>query len=374
MKVVHVLREMGAEGGGPAYSVPRLCEGLARHGHQVELTYAGSPVTLDGVSMRASPAWPVLRRLLVSPGQVSAVRAAAEQADIVHTHSLWSMINIASGWIVPGGRARLVTSPRGTLSPWALSCSRHVKTIVMPAQRRAMERADLLHATSIDEVEQIRNAGFRNPVVTIPNGIDLPELTHAKPANEHRTLLYLSRIHPIKGIDALLEAWSRLESRHPDWRLVIAGHGRAPHVAETTSLASRLKLERVDFVGPLYGSAKRDAFLGADLFVLPTHSENFGVAVAEAMAHGCPVIVGRGAPWRDVVTNGAGWWVDTNIDALADALSTALGLSPRKLADMGRNGRCWMERDFAWDAIAARMTEAYNWVAGTGERPDSVHS
>ncbi len=328
---------------------------------------------LPGVAMDVHTPWPIMKRFSFSPGQARSLFHAAPWADIVHNHSLWSMVNVASGWIVPGTGAKLVTSPRGTLSPWALSCSRSVKRVVKPLQWRALHRADLLHATSEVEVQQIRDAGFRAPVVVVPNGIDLPPLPGEKPLRSGRTLLYLSRIHPIKGVDRLLTSWSALQNEFPEWRLVIAGPGRPAHLTQAHDLVRTLKLKRVELPGPLYGADKTSAYFQADLFVLPTHSENFGVVIAEALAHGCPVVVGMGAPWRQVEKRKCGWWVSNEVDELAGSLRTAMTCSPEELGAMGTRGRDWMEQDFGWTSIARRMSEAYRWVLGDSAATTEIH-
>ena len=184
-----------------------------------------------------------------------------------------------------------------------------------------------------------------------------------------RTLLFLSRIHPTKAIDRLLAAWAQLQTRHPDWRLVIAGRGEVAHVEEVEALAKTLGVDRVEFPGPLFGDAKAQAYSGADLFVLPTHSENFGMVVAEALAHGCPAVVSRGAPWAGLETEGCGWWVDNSVESLVAALDAAMHSPPEQLAAMGLRGRAWMERDYGWAAIGQKMDAAYRWLVNGGERP-----
>ena len=185
-------------------------------------------------------------------------------------------------------------------------------------------------------------------------------------------MLYLGRIHPVKGIDLLLRAWGELHGRKPDWRLVIIGQGEAQHEREVRELAAALSLERVQFVGALYGEAKSSAYFNADVFVLPSHSENFGMAVAEALAHGCPAIVSRGAPWSGIERERCGWWVRHDGSELVAALDAAMSLSPERLAEMGRRGRAWMERDFGWDSVAGRMEASYKWLLGAGTMPDCV--
>jgi glycosyltransferase involved in cell wall biosynthesis len=231
-----------------------------------------------------------------------------------------------------------------------------------------LERADLIHATSEIEYGEIRALGFKAPVAIIPNGIDLPDLPVSRPTASQRTLLFLSRIHPKKGGDRLLHAWQQLQHVHPDWRVRIVGHGEPSHERELRKLVHALQLERVDFSGPLYGAEKSKAYFEADVFVLPTHSENFGMVVAEALAHGCPVVVSKGAPWAGVQEERCGWWVEPDIDALTEMLGSALSETPRALSAMGARGRTWMQRDFSWSSIAEMMAAAYQLVIEGGIR------
>lgn len=369
MKLVHVVPHIDQEAAGPSYSVPRLCQSLAACGNEVELTCIAARGDIPGVALDLHPQWPILGRFAVSTSLAHALGRKAQAVDVVHNHSLWSMVNVAAGWVVPGRRAKLVTSPRGTLSVWALSRSRGVKRILWPLQRRVLARADLLHATSDVELQEIRAQGFTAPVAVVPNGIDLPDLPPLRPDTGVRTLLFLSRIHPTKGLDRLLHAWAQLQPRHPQWRLVIAGRGEPAHMQEVQALAATLGVQRVEFPGPLYGAAKAKAYFGADLFVLPTHSENFGMVVAEALAHGCPAVVSRGAPWPGLEPEGCGWWVDNSVQTLTAALDAAMQLPPEQLAAMGLRGRAWMERDFGWTAIGQKMDAAYRWLLAGGERP-----
>jgi glycosyltransferase involved in cell wall biosynthesis len=372
MKLLHVVPHINDEASGPSYSVPRLCESLAALGHEVTLSCLAARGEIPGVRLDLHPQWPILARFAISTSHARALSDKSGSVDIVHNHSLWSMVNVAAGLVVPGRRAKLVTSPRGTLSPWALSRSKAVKRVLWPLQRRALVRADLLHATSEVEYQEIRAQGFTAPVVIIPNGIDLPVLLPAKPEDRPRTLLFLSRIHPKKGIDRLLQAWHHLQDAHPDWRLVIAGRGEAEHEREVHELASALKLKRVEFPGPLYGADKSRAYFDAELFVLPTHSENFGMVVAEALAHGCPAVVSRGAPWSGLEREGCGCWVENDSDTLVQTLDVAMRLSSGQLSEMGRKGRAWMERDFGWESVAQQMEATYRWLLGGGESPTRV--
>lgn len=345
---------------------------MAARGHAVTLSCLAAEREVSGVRLDIYPSWPVLKRFAVSPGHALALGRSAGTVDIVHNHSLWSMVNVAAGWAVPGKRAKLVTSPHGTLSTWALSHSKRRKQLLWPLQRRVLERADLLHATCEKEYEDIRGAGLKAPVLIAPNGIDLPVLHERQPAQGTRTLLFLSRVHPVKGIENLLDAWSSLEATHADWKLRIVGPGGASYLASLQARVQANGSHRVEFAGPLYGADKDAAYRNADLFVLPTHSENFGMAVAEALSHECPAVVSHGAPWEGLVTEGCGWWIPNDVNSLRNTLAAAMALPATVLHAMGAKGQMWMARDFSWDAVAASMEAGYRWLLEGGTPPDCV--
>ena len=292
--------------------------------------------------------------------------------DVIHNHSIWSMINVAAGLVVPGRGAKLISSPRGTLSEWAMKHSRAKKALLWPLQRRLFERSDLIHVTSEEEYHDVRRLGFDAPVAIVPNGIDLPEVRHRLREEGGYHVLYLGRIHPQKGIDRLLRAWAECEPRFPGCRLSVVGPGEEAYVRGLRQLAERLSLRRVKWVGPAFGEEKAGYYNRADLFVLPTHSENFGVVVAEALSHGCPVLVTKGAPWAGLQTERSGWWVDNHLDGIRAGLFEALSRTPEELSDMGNRGRQWMSRDFSWSKIAMSMEAAYRWVSKGGAPLDFV--
>lgn len=375
MNLVHLIPHINEEASGPSYSVPRLCTALSLHNCTVELMCLAGRNDVVGVDVRVFSQWPILRRFAVSPGLVRTLLRRAAEVDIVHNHGLWSMMNCASGIVVPSRGAKLVTSPRGTLSPRAMAIRAREKVVMWPIQRLAVDRAELLHSTCDSEYEDIRARGIRRPVAIISNGIDVPAVVNRTVAAEGvvpKTLLFLSRLHPIKGIEQLLEAWRELESRHTDWRLVIAGCGEPYYVKSLCDLVMAYRLRRVTFPGVLYGTEKSSAYSHADLFVLPSHSENFGMVVAEALAYGCPVVVGRGAPWEGVVREGCGWWVSNDIPSIHTALDRAMRLSSSERALMGLRGRAWMIREFGWQSVSERMYLVYQWLMYGGQCPPWV--
>ena len=378
MKLVHVIPHMDEEAAGPTQSVVRLCEALAMRGEYVSLHTMAAKLPPKGVELSVHREWRPLGRFGFSLELVRSLATASRDCDILHNHSLWSFPNMAAGLAFGGKQAKLVTSPRGTLAPAARERSRMKKRVFKPLQWPAISRASLLHATSEMEYADIRQYGLRHPVAVIPNGIDIPTLAldhgESRLSDGPRRLLFLGRLHPIKGVELLLEAWRELQDAHPDWQLTIAGKGDDAYVASLHALAEKLELQRVEFPGAVYGEAKKRLYLASHLFVLPTATENFGMAIAEAQAHAVPVITTKGAPWSGLHSHKSGWWVDRTMLDLTSALDQAMSLDPVALDAAGHRGRQWMIADFDWTSLADQMALAYRWLFEGGTPPDCIRT
>lgn len=378
MAVVFTVAALSIEASGVAYSVRRLCEAVRAAGLDARIA------ALDWSPMNGVPEYVKLfplgfgpRRLGRSPAMARwlAEQVRAGRIAVLHNHGLWMMPNVYPSRARRAGDARLVISPHGTVSEWAWNHHRGRKWVMwhLVGQGRAMHAADAFHATSEEECLDLRRLGFRQPVCVLPNGIDVPPLA-GKSKGGSRTLLYLGRIHKKKGIDFLLRAWAAVEPRFPQWRLVVAGPDDGGYLRQYLALARELGLKRVVFPGPAYGDEKLALYRAAHLFVLPTHSENFGMTVAEALAAGTPAIVTRGAPWAGLIDQRAGWWIEIGVDPLVAALEEALALPDERLVEMGRNGREWMIRDYSWAEIARRMAAFYAWLVKAEAVPPFVRA
>lgn len=382
MRVIHVVPAITEEASGPSYSVVRMCESLIAQGQEVTLA------ALDWAPMLSPPPFLKVFPLGVGPrrlGRSPAMRrwlveqALSGNVDVLHNHGMWQMNAVYPGWATKKGKINLVVSPRGAFSKWAMQYGSRMKKVFWPlVQRPALEYTTCFHATAESEYEDIRRMGFMQPVAVIPNGINIPEMP-PKTATGFRTLLFIGRIHSVKGLDMLLPAWRAVQDRFPEWRLVIAGsddgyYGNSGYLGDMHALAQQLHLKRIEFVGELRGHKKLKAYQEADLYILPSYSENFGMTVAEALAAGMPAIVSKGAPWRGLETHGAGWWIDIGVEPLVACLEDALTYSQAALADMGLRGRGWMEAEFSWAHLGQRMAETYNWLIGNRTAaPDWVH-
>lgn len=357
---------------GPSYSVAALSSALRRLGHDSALMAVGTSPPKPGLEIfpQSLSHIPVLNRLMASCALSSAVNVAASRGALLHLHGLWLLPNILPARAAQRHRVPLIISPRGMLGAAALEFSRNLKRVVLAlGQRRAFETAACFHATAASEVEDIRRAGIKAPIAVIPNGIDIPECDEVSGA---RTVLYLGRLHPKKGIDQLITAWARIADRNPAWRLRIVGPSEVGCRAALERHVKNLGAPRVAFDGPLFGNDRLAAYQQSGLFVLPTLNENFGMVVAEALAAGIPVISTKGAPWQGLEIERCGWWVEQGPDAMASAIDAALALPDVERAAMGVRGRAWMARDFGWDNIAVSMAEVYAWCLGSGGKPDCV--
>lgn len=371
------------EASGPSYSVVRLCQALIAEGKDTRLA------ALDWAPLNSSPSFlntfplgygpkrlgrsPIMKHWLIE-------QCNSGNCQIVHNHGLWTMPNIYPGEVVRKKNIPLITAPRGTMSEWAMNQGSRIKRIFWPlVQKPSLDPTTCFHATSEAEYQDIRRHGFRQPVAVVPNGIDLPPLLPVNKPDKMRTLLFLSRVHPVKGLDLLLSAWQVVQNRFPEWQLRIVGsdtgyHGSSGYLHTVQALAKDLQLKRVTFVGELTGIHKLQEYQNAELFVLPTYSENFGIVVAEALAAGVPAIVSKGAPWVGLNNYQAGWWIDIGMEPLVAALEQTLALSPDTLTLMGSQGRKWMEAEYSWTGIAKQMVTVYDWITGkTTSAPSFVY-
>jgi glycosyltransferase involved in cell wall biosynthesis len=387
LRVCQVVANINRNVGGPAVTVPRLSEALTREGVACALTTLNyeklGPQTEGTGYDLISVAGNYFTRLMrgFSPTLNRRIREESSKANIIHNHGLWMFPNLYARQAATCGRIPLVISPRGMLEEWSLGRSRIKKFMAWHLFERANLRSTaLFHATSEMEVRSLRKLGLHQPIAVIPNGVEIPD-REATPDRESlerkhpelagkRWLLFLSRIHPKKGVSELLRVWREIERDFSQWHLIVAG-------PDLDGYQSRLRREAVDskianrvtFAGMLSGPDRKAAFANADIFVLPTHSENFGIAIAEALAFGLPVITTKGAPWKELTAHECGWWIDLGHAELMQSLKGALCLPKAELSAMGERGRTLMAKKYSWKQVAVQMKQSYEWLLGRNEMP-----
>lgn len=381
MRVVHTVGSLRADHGGPSRSVTALCSGLARQNVDVEivtqLQRAGEPAPIvpddERVALHSVAADAGWRAFLPGGGRFGATVAEkmSQGMGLVHDHGMWLPTNHAAVRAARRAGVPLVISTRGMLAERALQFNAPKKKAAWTLyQHRDLQAAHLLHATAQQEVDDIRRRGLMQPVALISNGVEIPDTLPTPYRGESRKVLYLSRIHPIKGVENLVRAWAQV--RPAGWELVLAGPDERGHRAEVERVIQALSLESVTWAGEVNDQEKWDLYYEADLFVLPTFSENFGIVVAEALASGLPAITTTGAPWTVLEERHCGWWIDTGVDPLVAALREATSLSDERRTEMGRRGRAYVEEKLSWAHVAAEMKAVYAWMLGQGKRPASV--
>ena len=368
MTVLHVILSISRASGGPSRSVQGLVAGLNRAGVEAWLLAlrTGNAPWVDGVEHFVN-------------GESFEDVVLQVKPQIVHLHGLWSQALhrcavICLRWHIP-----YVIAPRGMLEPWSLKQKWFKKRIARWLyQDWDLKCAAALHATAESEAEQFRKLGFRNPIIVSPNGVNVPKKFEPRNTqNTRKRVLFVSRMHQKKGVLELVEAFSRLVVSRQSlvvsgWccELVytVSGELEREYEAKVKARVKELGLEgQFIFTGALNDDEKWEAYARADLFVLPTYSENFGIVVAEALWAGVPVITTKGTPWTELEERECGKWIDlpeegsnpSDWPALQAALTAALEMSDSERREMGVRGRKLVEERYTWDAVVNKMVAGY---------------
>ena len=371
MRVLHIVPSFypAIYHGGPIFSLYELCNGLAEQGVELRVLTTdtagpGKRVKADSFPQLTPAGYPVYfcRRWLfvsVAPGILWHMIGLIRWADVVHLTAVYSFPTIPTLALCRLFNKPVVWSPRGSLLRWEGSTQLGLKAIWERVCRLVSPRKLILHVTSEEEAEQslTRYPGLKFAVIS--NSIHIPAGVSPVLQNGALRLLYLGRIDPKKGIENLLAACALL-NKNSDlswWSLTIAGTGDLQYVESIKTLTKKLVLSsRVKMVGEVMGETKQQLYENADVVLLPSYSENFGMVVAEALAHGVPVIASKKTPWQRLEEKGCGLWVDNDPESLAKSITEINGMP---LKEMGRRGRRWVQEEFSALQKAKEMVEVY---------------
>jgi glycosyltransferase involved in cell wall biosynthesis len=379
MRILHVIPAFypAISWGGPISSMYGLCNALSALPDvklQVLATDSAAPQRAQGIAvaafpMRYPPGYDVYlcRRILGTDMSAELLRclwSMVKTADIVHLSAVYSAPTIPTLLACRLFRKPLVWSPHGALQRWEQSTRSSVKAfwericwVVVPPRL-------VLHATSEAEAQGSRLRFPRIDIRVIPHGVEIPKQVARVNGSGAIRLLYLGRLHPIKGIENLLNACTLLDDHAVDWSLTIAGSGNGVYIQTLLARINELGLRvsekpsprHVAMLGEVSPSAKKALFESTDIIVVPSHTENFGMVVAEALAHGVPVIASTGTPWRSLDEQGCGLCVSNDAETLAKAIEE---MSRMPLSVMGLKGRDWMQRECSWSDRARDMMALY---------------
>lgn len=285
--------------------------------------------------------------------------------DLVHVNCCWMPACAFVQQMAQKRNIKVVLTPHGMLEPWIIR--RHYWTRKLPAlllyQKAAIQNADCLQATAESEKENLLKLGYNSNIKIVKLGIDAESIIMKTSWKKNKQLLFLSRVHVKKGINYLIEAVDDLQKELQGYKILVAGEGDADYVATLKQqIADKGLQEIIQLIGGVYGDKKWELFQTSDFFVLPTHSENFGLAIAESLASGTPVITTVGTPWNDLNSSNSGAWIEIGTQPLVETLRRFLSLSDGELETMGKNGRKLIETKYSAKVMAEEMMEVYQSI------------
>ena len=381
---LQVLSHLSPRYGGIASSVPRLAratEAAGRHVCPIVGFCAQDELRDLGEAERQAMKVfsPGRLRWMVDGSLHRQFREMVRAADGVHIHGLWETHCMTAAGIAQSCRRPYIVSAHGMLEQWALRRRRLKKALYAALiEIRAMRRAACLRALSLDEVDDYRRLGLNNPIAIVPGGVDVPaavspELFRATypQLGGKRIVLFMGRIDQKKGLNLLLAAWARIVEKADDIHLMIAGPD-CGMLASLQQMTDELRLHNsVTFAGMVTGEQKWSMLAAASLFVLPSYSEGFSIAVLEALATGIPVIVTKPCHIPEVGIHHCGWVIQPQLETLEQALGEFLALSCAEAEEIGRHGRELARTRFHSSVVAGQMDQVYAWLQG-GAMPSSV--
>lgn len=389
MRILHFIPHLGRAQGGPVHALHALLVNQADTGniHSIFST----PRDEDGSELDFTPTTAIHRfnnfRALgfrYSPSLSRQVKQPDRiNANLVHSHLLWTHCHFAADRYARKRSIPHLISPCGTLDPGALRHRGFKKSVMGKLfQRAAVRRASCIHAKSEHEKEAIRQYAPGVPIALIPNIISPPDKvreteiswyqeTHFKHPDE-KHLLFLGRIHQVKNLANLIRGWASVCAEFPNWRLILAGPDEEHHQTHLEHLAKQLGIDdRLGWTGILNQDQKWAALACSEYLVLPSYFENFGLAAAEALAMGKPVIASNKTPWSELETRNAGFWVDLDAESIAAAMKKLCEIDDVSRQAMGTRGK-ELVSSFSPDQVQRSWSDLYRWLTGEGPPPSCV--
>jgi glycosyltransferase involved in cell wall biosynthesis len=376
MRVLHVIPSVSERSGGPATAIIPMCRALMREGIEVLLvtTDAGlAGINGDCFEYKGVPArffhsqWG--ESFKYSRPMASWLNANIRNFGLAHIHAVFNHSSVAAARACHAAGVPYVIRPLGTLDPWSMTQKSVRKRLFWQVSGKAMlQRAAAVHYTSEEEKLSTERRMRLNHGKVIALGIETSTASdnvaeHFPELARDPYVLVLSRLHPKKGLDVLIDAFQSLETQY--WRLVIAGDGPSEYVS---MLKNKVEGDRILFTGWLEGARKEAVLGGASLLVLPSHQENFGLCVMEALARSVPVLVSPGVNLAtEIAAANAGWIATIAKDALASKLAEALR-DEEELTRRGWAGK-QLSQKYSWENAARELVRLYQEIVANVGRP-----
>lgn len=371
MKHLHVTQSIEPlRGGGLGFAVKDLHEAMLMDSIESKFLSTHSEPSSQEIKSGylAKPVGG--KRFFYSPELRQQVQFWENDFDTAHLHGFYVYPNWAVGGFARKHGKSLVCHPHGFFEPWILKRSKVLKSVVHQLFETANFRATKLwRALTEKEAGQIRNQGISAPIVVAANGIHLEQwdrtVPDTLPTKEKKRLLFLGRIHPKKGLPMLVDAWQSLPSERKDWELIIAGPDELGHKRELENKIRNYSLdEEIKFIGTVTGGEKKAWLESSDLFILPSYSEGFSIAILEGMAARLPVLATSQCNFPEISSEGGGWVCEPELDSLKKELAKALSSSATELTERGIAARGLIESRYTWSIIAKTIHEASEQYCG----------
>ena len=358
MKILHVITGLRRTAGTTVFAI-ELSRAQVAAGHEVKIAVhnIADSVAPDGVEFL----------------ELYDINNFSFEPDIVHIHALWSIRQVrAMRWCQKKGY-RYVVSIHGCLMPRVFAKSPFKKWVFYWLLLKAnIKKASAIHCTSEYEKHVCEDLGFNGPFVVAPLGIEMPDDNHRERGGCPRTVLFMGRLGEEKGLINLLDVWKSLPREM--WRLVLAGPDWLGYKKVLDEKIAKDGIDGVVFTGAVYGEKKDSLYRSADIFVLPSPTENFSMVVLEALAYGVPAIATKGTPWAELESCKCGWWIDQGVDALRAALRGAMSLSDDDRACIGNHGKTLAKDKYSWTSISKTILSAYNLPFHGGTKSKFVYT
>lgn len=345
MKIVHCIQGLGATSGVSVFCA-ELAKAQVLLGHDVYIMYGSN------LEYKVDPSVK-----LVCGKDLGRI---GFRPDIVHQHAVWGMFCSNNMAWAKKNKVDYVVSVHGCLMPRVFTHGWLKKTLFFNlALKELMNSAKFIHCTSEAELEAVKNRGLTAPLKIAPLGCYLPDKVESRISKAgERKILFLGRIGREKGLELLLEAWKQVKCE--GWKLIIAGPDWLGYGKRLREKVEVEKIDGVDFPGSADAMLKDKLYREADIFVLSSPMENFSAVVLDALAYKLPVICTKGTPWGEIEREKCGWWVEPNsVDAIADALRSAMSMTQDELQKMGEHGRVLAEENYSWQHISCEIVKAY---------------
>ena len=374
MKIIQTIASTRLDYGGTSRSIPALCNALTELGIDNEFvtTTPSNGPRFCNLPNDRNRTHLVCERSLAKQLSFGSpfvellrdrVRGCSDRV-IVHDHAIWLANNHFVARYCRKKSITRIVSPRGMLGQWAMAHSKWKKRLAWHLfQKRDLQSATAFHATSEQEALEIRSHGLVQPIAIVPNGVEIPGELPIRSKNESKQFLFMSRLHPKKGLENLIQAWSDSGVDASGWKLLIVGPGADSYRAHVHMLINRLKAQdSIAIQQEISDDEKWQYYVDSDVFILPSFNENFGIVIAEALAAGVPTIASTKTPWKEIESHGFGWWVSNDIPTLTATIRTAVSTTVEERRLMGGKASEWIRANYSWKAAAQQLVHFYHSI------------